>query len=67
MITEPSPGHAVVLRAGEHLSERAVSSPSGEYSLVHQHDGNLVLYRNADREAVWASGSNYQAPPTCRS
>ena len=54
------PPYAVILRAGEHLSERAVSSPNGEYSLVHQHDGNLVLYRHEDREAVWASDSQYQ-------
>jgi hypothetical protein len=58
--TESSSGRAVVLRTGEYLSERAVSSPSGAFSLAHQHDGNLVLYRSHDREAVWASGSNYQ-------
>ncbi|WP_258345031.1 DUF6924 domain-containing protein [Saccharopolyspora gregorii] len=56
----PGYGHALVLRPGEHLSRRAVSCPSGEYGLVHQHDGNVVLYRNADSVAVWATGTNYQ-------
>lgn len=50
-----------MLRPGEHLSRRSVSCPSGEYSVVHQHDGNVVVYRNADRFAVWAAGTNYQS------
>lgn len=49
-----------MLRPGEHLSRRSVSCPSGEYSVVHQHDGNVVVYRNADRYAVWATGTDYQ-------
>jgi hypothetical protein len=53
-------GYALVLRPGEHLSRRAVSCPSGEFSVVHQHDGNVVVYRNADRFAVWAAGTNFQ-------
>jgi hypothetical protein len=36
------------LRPGETLS-----SPTGEYTLVYQNDGNLVLYRSADGFAVW--------------
>jgi hypothetical protein len=43
------------------MSRRAVSCPSGEYSVVHQHDGNVVVYRNADRFAVWAAGTVYQS------
>ncbi|GAB3249174.1 DUF6924 domain-containing protein [Kineosporia babensis] len=54
------PTYATVLRPGEHLSDRAVSSPNGEFSLVHQHDGNVVIYRNADGHAVWATGTNFQ-------
>lgn len=54
------PAHTVVLLSGQQLCEQAVSSPSGEFSLVHQYDGNLVLYRNEDREVLWASGSQYQ-------
>lgn len=53
-------GYALVLRPGEHLSRRSVNCPSGEFSVVHQHDGNVVVYRNADRFAVWASGTNHQ-------
>lgn len=41
-----------------------MSCPSGEFSVVHQHDGNVVLYRNADRFAVWATGTNFQRPLT---
>ena len=53
-------GYALVLRPGEHLSRRSVSCPSGEFSVVHQHDGNVVVYRNADRFVVWASGTDFQ-------
>ncbi|MFF7649003.1 DUF6924 domain-containing protein [Streptomyces sp. NPDC007983] len=52
--------YAVVLRPGEQLVRRTVSCPSGEYSVVHQHDGNVVVYRNADHFAVWATGTNFQ-------
>jgi hypothetical protein len=53
-------GYALVLRPGEHLSRRAVSCPSGEFSVVHQHDGNVVVYPNADRFVVWATGTDFQ-------
>jgi hypothetical protein len=63
VVTVPADdGYAVVLRPGEHLSRRAVSCPSGEFSVVHQHDGNVVVYRNADRLAVWATGTSFQRP-----
>ncbi|MBR7835667.1 hypothetical protein KDL01_20495 [Actinospica durhamensis] len=58
-----SDGYALVLRPGQELSRRAVSSPSGEYSVVHQHDGNVVVYRNADRFVVWAAGTDFQRAP----
>lgn len=32
-----------------------LSSPDGQYSVVMQHDGNLVMYRTTDRAPVWAS------------
>ncbi|GAB3283504.1 DUF6924 domain-containing protein [Kineosporia babensis] len=63
----PSTDHAVILRPGEHLAEQAVSSPNGEYSFVHQHDGNIVIYRSVDREAIWAANCNYQGQPDLRS
>ncbi len=50
-----------VLRSGESLCNRAVSCPTGEYTVVHQQDGNVVVYRNADAEAVWATGTNFQS------
>ena len=30
-------------------------SPNGKFSLLMQDDGNLVLYRQSDRKAIWAS------------
>lgn len=60
MPVEIEEGYALVLRPGEHLSRRAVSCPSGEFSVVHQHDGNVVIYRNLDQSAIWATGTNYQ-------
>ncbi len=51
---------ALVLRTGEQLSRRAVSCPTGEYTVVHQHDGNVVLYRNADAAPIWATGTAFQ-------
>jgi hypothetical protein len=53
-------GYALVLRPGEHLTRRAVSCPTGEYSVVHQQDGDVVVYRNADQFAVWATGTSFQ-------
>ncbi|WP_243787716.1 DUF6924 domain-containing protein [Saccharopolyspora gloriosae] len=53
--------YALVLRPGEQLSRRAVGCPTGEYSVVHQHDGNVVVYRNADSFPVWATGTNFQS------
>ncbi|GAA0239507.1 DUF6924 domain-containing protein [Cryptosporangium japonicum] len=58
-----STDHALVLRAGEQMAERAVCSPDGVYVLVQQHDGNLVIYRTVDDEAVWASGTMFQDSP----
>jgi uncharacterized protein DUF6924 len=52
--------YALVLSAGRQLSRRAVSCPTGEYTVVHQHDGDVVLYRNADSAVVWATGTRFQ-------
>jgi len=52
--------YALVLQAGQRLSRRAVSSPNGEYVVAHQHDGDVVLYRNADAAALWATGTVFQ-------
>lgn len=44
------------LMPGEQLKEnQKLISANGEYSLVQQADGNLVIY-NASQEAMWASG-----------
>lgn len=33
-----------------------LQSANGKYKFVQQSDGNLVIYRNKDRKAVWATG-----------
>ncbi len=53
------------LMAGEQLKEYAkIISANGEYSLVQQPDGNLVIY-NSDKKAMWASGMNGQNVKRC--
>lgn len=53
-------GWALVLRSGESMSLRSVACPSGKYSAVHQHDGNVIMYRNADAHPVFATHTNFQ-------
>ncbi len=53
------------LLAGEQLKENAkLISANGEYSLVQQPDGNLVIY-NTEKKATWASGMNGQNVKRC--
>ncbi len=53
------------LVAGEQLKENAkLISANGEYSLVQQPDGNLVIY-NLEKKAMWASGMNGQNVKRC--
>lgn len=52
------PGDRSRLRAGEGLYvEQDVLSPNTAYRLVHQADGNVVLYRQRDGLALWASNT----------
>jgi len=44
------------LPAGGRLRHQSLTSPNGSHTLVHQDDGNLVLY--CDR-AVWATGTHW--------
>ncbi len=37
-------------------------SPNGEYSLIYQEDGNLVLY-DKNKKVIWASNSNNTGKP----
>ena len=48
-------GH--VLPAGGQLRHQSLTSPNGAHSLVHQEDGNLVLYCNSAQQAVWATNT----------
>ena len=43
-----------VLGRGGRLRHQSLASPSGAYTLVHQDDGNLVLYQD---HAVWATNT----------
>jgi hypothetical protein len=53
------------LVAGEQLKENAkLISANGEYSLVQQPDGNLVIY-NTEKKAMWASGMNGKNVKRC--
>src|SRR5262245_52733882 len=48
------------LSSGERLAvNESLGSPSGQFSLVLQDDGNLVLY-DQDHAPVWASGTDGQ-------
>ncbi|QUQ65206.1 hypothetical protein JJ691_29280 [Kutzneria sp. CA-103260] len=45
------------LPAGGRLRHQSLTSPNGSHTLVHQEDGNLVLYCNSRHQAVWASNT----------
>jgi len=49
-----------VLRPGQ-----ATHSADGRYRFIYQTDGNLVLYRNADGKALWASSTHGQPALLC--
>ena len=52
------------MQPGEVLNPgQSIASPDGQYSLVYQGDGNLVLYRGAT--PLWASGTDGTAPGVC--
>ncbi len=46
------------LKPGDQLKEnQKITSANGEYYLIQQSDGNLVIY-NSEEKAIWASGMN---------
>lgn len=52
----PIPSTSDVLASGESLQPgESRRSSNGEFELVYQGDGNLVLYRRADWQALWAT------------
>jgi hypothetical protein len=53
------------LGLGESLRRQSLTSPSGEFTLIHQHDGNLVLYRTAHWRAMWATNTNGRGLGRC--
>ncbi len=54
------------MQPGEVLNPgQSISSGNGEYTFVYQGDGNLVLYRNRDREPLWASDTAGRSAGVC--
>jgi hypothetical protein len=53
------------MRVGQTLRRQSLTSPSGRYTLVHQDDGNLVLYSNTQLNACWASGTDGSGAQIC--
>ncbi|MDN3354800.1 DUF6461 domain-containing protein [Actinomadura sp. DC4] len=56
----PARGHVhggPELGCGGRLRHQSLTSISGAYTLVHQDDGNLVLYFNPEHRAVWATNT----------
>jgi len=47
------------LGCGGRLRHQSLTSISGAYTLVHQEDGNLVLYHNPEHCAVWATNTSW--------
>jgi len=48
-----------ILRTDERLNvNESLISKNGQYELLLQGDGNLVLLRRANRHPIWASGTN---------
>ncbi len=58
--------HTNILSAGEFLLPgESLTSSNRLFVLTYQEDGNLVLYRNLDRKAVWASNTANQPAWKC--
>jgi hypothetical protein len=54
------------LQSGELLRpEEQIASLDRRYRLLYQADGNLVVYRNSDGRALWASGTNGRSAGIC--
>ncbi|SFS72734.1 DUF4241 domain-containing protein [Saccharopolyspora flava] len=45
------------MRVGQTLRRESLTSPNGRFSLVHQDDGNIVLYDTESLRAWWASNT----------
>ncbi|MDI2027066.1 DUF4241 domain-containing protein [Saccharopolyspora sp. TS4A08] len=51
---------------GETLGRQSLTSESGRHTLTHQDDGNLVLYSNEGRGALWASDTQFRGTGRCK-
>jgi pimeloyl-ACP methyl ester carboxylesterase len=52
----PDPGSPNTLQPGQQLAPgQSRTSPDGRFELSYQGDGNLVLYRMSDGQALWAT------------
>ncbi|TDQ53087.1 outer membrane protein assembly factor BamB family protein [Actinorugispora endophytica] len=57
-LPEGPPARGDTMLGGQVMTPGALDSASGEYHLVYQHDGNLVLYRGPRGRALWATGTH---------
>jgi hypothetical protein len=44
---------------------QSITSLNGRFTFIYQSDGNLVLYRNRDGKALWASNTFGQSAGRC--
>lgn len=51
---------------GQTLGRQSLTSESGRTTLAHQDDGNLVLYSNEGRGALWASDTQFRGTGRCK-
>ncbi len=47
------------LEPGARLRRQSLTSPSGSHTLLHHHNGNLVLYCNTTHTPVWMTGTDW--------
>ncbi|WP_216895856.1 hypothetical protein [Nocardia alni] len=47
------------LEPGSRLRRQSLTSPSGSHTLLHHHNGNLVLYCNTTHTPVWMTGTDW--------
>jgi hypothetical protein len=64
LYSTPSTGDDM-LRSEMLAPGQAISSNDGRFRFVYQTDGNLVLYRNSNGAALWASNTWNTAPGAC--
>ena len=47
------------------MPNQSITSLNGQFTLIYQGDGNLVLYQNNPKHALWASWTMSTTPVEC--